>query len=172
MICFQTLYLRSLIPTKKCLKVPQQELWFAFKLCIYVLWYQHFWFIKIHSTSCDLLSNFVFTFFDTNNTTWKKKNKQVVICFQTLYLRSLIPTVKANESTVDRLWFAFKLCIYVLWYQQNMNIELLNLRCDLLSNFVFTFFDTNMILVLSILSTVVICFQTLYLRSLIPTFCF
>ena len=67
----------------------------------------------------------------------------VVICFQTLDLRSLITTK--------------------LFVKENV------VRCDLLSNFRFTFFDNNLLLGTSFLLVVVICFQTLDLRSLITT---
>ena len=170
MICFQTLYLRSLIPTAGKSNKTETKLWFAFKLCIYVLWYQlsiiigrffgscdllsnfvftffdtncrHDW--KTVIVSCDLLSNFVFTFFDTNCLVLYWMKVRVVICFQTLYLRSLIPTHTTKSITYKQLWFAFKLCIYVLWYQQPAVLNPVNVCCDLLSNFVFTFFDTNL----------------------------
>jgi hypothetical protein len=116
-ICFQTLYLRSLIPTNSTDVHKVYKLWFAFKLCIYVLWYQLLLVVGLRAKGCDLLSNFVFTFFDTN------------------FCRGL--------AGLTRLWFAFKLCIYVLWYQQTNEVEYIKTSCDLLSNFVFTFFDTN-----------------------------
>ena len=42
--------------------------------------------------SCDLLSNFRFTFFDNNGIVHQPPRLSVVICFQTLDLRSLITT--------------------------------------------------------------------------------
>ncbi len=44
---------------------------------------------------CDLLSNFRFTFFDNNALAEKGIAAAVVICFQTLDLRSLITTGQA-----------------------------------------------------------------------------
>ena len=117
MICFQTLDLRSLITTgnlRNC--------------CI---------------TRCDLLSNFRFTFFDYNDAIYDIAFKIVVICFQTLDLRSLI--------TTSCTWISLRSC------------------CDLLSNFRFTFFDYNRTIISRLPLKVVICFQTLDLRSLITT---
>ena len=92
---------------------------------------------------CDLLSNFGFTFFDNNNAPFGFKLLNVVICFQTLDLRSLITTTKRAASAA--------------------------ISCDLLSNFGFTFFDNNYRAIPENTTGVVICFQTLDLRSLITT---
>ena len=77
MICFQTLDLRSLITTER-----------------------HS--IEWHS-SCDLLSNFRFTFFDNNSDKVSIGQVTVVICFQTLDLRSLITTPEDMSEWSEEL---------------------------------------------------------------------
>ncbi len=73
--------------------------------------------MNVYDASCDLLSNFRFTFFDNNGRGENNEQQLVVICFQTLDLRSLITTIISYSGNVQ--------------------------GCDLLSNFRFTFFDNN-----------------------------
>ena len=53
--------------------------------------------------SCDLLSNFRFTFFDNNENAQLLRVIAVVICFQTLDLRSLITTLKFRNKVSHKL---------------------------------------------------------------------
>ncbi len=92
---------------------------------------------------CDLLSNFRFTFFDNNNIEAYLEKYIVVICFQTLDLRSLITTYICNPYIL----------VVVICFQT------LDLR-----SLITTVYLTNTPAIL-----VVICFQTLDLRSLITT---
>ena len=66
--------------------------------------------------------------------------KRVVNCFQILYIRSL--------NTIER---------------RNM---FLYVSCELLSDFVYSFFEHNCYNPLTITISVVNCFQILYIRSL------
>ena len=127
--------------------------------------------LNILSKRCDLLSNFVLMIFDNNGCKLTHYCLIVVICFQTLFLWSLITTSLGTITMPSVLWFAFKLCSYDLW-QQLGSCRYINSfhSCDLLSNFVLMIFDNN-----TIRSTnrckhrVVICFQTLFLWSLTTT---
>ncbi len=73
------------------------------------------------------------------------KTKKVVICFQTLDLRSLITTI---INFICKLSFVV-ICFQTLDLRSLITTKIVakdNLvlcRCDLLSNFRFTFFDNN-----------------------------
>ena len=119
------------------------SLWIAFRFCIFVLWtqwYDRFW--KYYN-SCELLSDFVYSFFEHNgrdnrglgesvvncfqilyirslNTIRRlvtQSNDQVVNCFQILYIRSLNTIVRLDRVIRNSLWIAFRFCIFVLWTQ-------------------------------------------------------
>ena len=146
------------------------------------------------TTSCDLLSNFRFTFFDNNSLGLFSNPIRVVICFQTLDLRSLITTVTQRTVTVgscDLLsnfrftffdnnkaeYYGIDLAVVICFQTLDLRslittaggLSQLKSSCDLLSNFRFTFFDNNKHLPIAFKPKVVICFQTLDLRSLITT---
>ena len=89
---------------------------------------------------CELLSDFVYSFFEHNITRILARNRTVVNCFQILYIRSL-NTIFDYRSF--RQW-----C------------------CELLSDFVYSFFEHNHKLADGSVGNVVNCFQILYIRSL------
>ena len=67
--------------------------------------------------SCELLSDFVYSFFEHNDIQQHIRRREVVNCFQILYIRSL------NTILASRL--------------------LKTLCCELLSDFVYSFFEHN-----------------------------
>ncbi len=86
-----------------------------------------------------------------------------MICFQILSLYSITtPLTEAQLATA--LWFAFRfyLCIQS---QLRDSPSMPQMGCDLLSDFIFVF-NHNLLLIASISSTVVICFQILSLYSI------
>ena len=89
---------------------------------------------------CELLSDFVYSFFEHNNVKRLIADDLVVNCFQILYIRSL--------NTI-------------MFYQRNYEVG-----CELLSDFVYSFFEHNMLKKLKVNIGVVNCFQILYIRSL------
>ena len=117
-----------------------QKLWIAFRFCIFVLWTQY-WHVERHwGFCCELLSDFVSSFFEHNYGYYIFVDKSVVNCFQILYLRSLNTMWERLRMEKEKLWIAFRFCIFVLW--------------------------TQFICVFSPRPWVVNCFQILYLRSL------
>ena len=90
--------------------------------------------------SCELLSDFVYSFFEHNSRRLRTLRAQVVNCFQILYIRSLntIDPSKSHEPPC----------------------------CELLSDFVYSFFEHNTAETILAPTTVVNCFQILYIRSL------
>ena len=144
-------------------------LWFAFKLGSSDLWYQLINSLVRNTHRCDLLSNWVLPIFDTNKRGKGYIEFGVVICFQTGFFRSLIPTRYYYFFACQGLWFAFKLGSSDLWYQHVLCVGVWAGRCDLLSNWVLPIFDTNTEAIHHSPLDVVICFQTGFFRSLIPT---
>ena len=92
------------------------------------------------SHSCELLSDFVYSFFEHNDTPNFCKSTLVVNCFQILYIRSLNTML--------------------------LNLKLILLSCELLSDFVYSFFEHNSKFFSLKPFNVVNCFQILYIRSL------
>ena len=90
--------------------------------------------------SCELLSDFVYSFFEHNSSQICHVCGYVVNCFQILYIRSL-NTIK--EVILRGL-----------------------ASCELLSDFVYSFFEHNFRASFEGCTDVVNCFQILYIRSL------
>ena len=98
------------------------------------------------ASSCELLSDFVYSFFEHNLDAGHMLGVIVVNCFQILYIRSL-NTILVNN---------------ILQFTS----------CELLSDFVYSFFEHNRHDEWWFDTEVVNCFQILYIRSLntIPAF--
>ena len=104
--------------------------------------------IKLHHFArCELLSDFVYSFFEHNLRTHSNKLYIVVNCFQILYIRSLNTIDLAGSSPKRELWIAFRFCIFVLWTQLIENNFVNSCCCELLSDFVYSFFEHNRICV-------------------------
>ena len=69
-------------------------------------------------TSCELLSDFVYSFFEHNNKLFRDFQDAVVNCFQILYIRSLNTIFQDARTTMK--------------------------GCELLSDFVYSFFEHNL----------------------------
>ena len=87
-----------------------------------------------------MLSDFVYSFFEHNLHDIPRVDIIVVNCFQILYIRSL--------NTISD------------------NSRIILLRCELLSDFVYSFFEHNVSMSHTSSKFVVNCFQILYIRSL------
>ena len=138
--CFQILYIRSLNTISNLSAKKSNSLWIAFRFCIFVLWTQFNLNKTVTTTRCELLSDFVYSFFEHNGFGIVSPATGVVNCFQILYIRSLNTIPVTWWSAPARLWIAFRFCIFVLWTQLNMT-------------------KINP-------CSVVNCFQILYIRSL------
>ena len=116
--------------------------------------------------SCELLSDFVYSFFEHNLDSHKGFTPEVVNCFQILYIRSLntIPDFRGEVAVM--LWIAFRFCIFVLWTQWCRRAGRDLFSCELLSDFVYSFFEHNDVDEPEGICLVVNCFQILYIRSL------
>ena len=166
MNCFQILYLRSLNTILQAWCAVGGLLWIAFRFCIFVLWTQSNRPFVNHLEGCELLSDFVSSFFEHNNPRAYSTRTLVVNCFQILYLRSLNTITQEPTLLVRLLWIAFRFCIFVLWTQSPTADVSLYSGCELLSDFVSSFFEHNIRLDSPLIAVVVNCFQILYLRSL------
>ena len=141
-------------------------LWIAFRFCIFVLWTQSGNPGSGKTTGCELLSDFVYSFFEHNWPRRRMSRRTVVNCFQILYIRSLNTIHHGRSDQHRQLWIAFRFCIFVLWTQslkkQGYDLD----SCELLSDFVYSFFEHNVKKASFLSSGVVNCFQILYIRSL------
>ena len=117
MNCFQILYIRSLNTMNRKSGQEQRMLWIAFRFCIFVLW--------------------------TQFTVPSKKATRVVNCFQILYIRSLNTIIYIPVHQIRPLWIAFRFCIFVLWTQLIVTLAEVFSGCELLSDFVYSFFEHN-----------------------------
>ena len=115
--CFQILYIRSLNTITTLVHYDDSQLWIAFRFCIFVLWTQSPPTEAWRWRCCELLSDFVYSFFEHNNTSFKYSCFKVVNCFQILYIRSLNTISASTSNCAYSLWIAFRFCIFVLWTQ-------------------------------------------------------
>ena len=164
--CFQILYIRSLNTIPAGDNPQGQGLWIAFRFCIFVLWTQYLRENWSSLNSCELLSDFVYSFFEHNNGKRDAVVKLVVNCFQILYIRSLNTMPSEMAPTFGLLWIAFRFCIFVLWTQSRPAMCAARSSCELLSDFVYSFFEHNRPCLMVGDFNVVNCFQILYIRSL------
>ena len=189
--CFQILYIRSLNTISEPQVWLSCQLWIAFRFCIFVLWTQSiithyllvivvncFQILYIRSlntigagvcqgvSGCELLSDFVYSFFEHNVHRITPTLEGVVNCFQILYIRSLNTMIFTGEASSGRLWIAFRFCIFVLWTQWLPPPPQRRVSCELLSDFVYSFFEHNYTRPDLMPIPVVNCFQILYIRSL------
>ena len=153
-------------------------MWIAFRFCIFVLWTQYCISWAAERDSCELLSDFVSSFFEHNRRRLHKFLSPVVNCFQILYLRSLNTISGCLGYFANLLWIAFRFCIFVLWTQWHNILAVYRRSCELLSDFVSSFFEHNRVCLYWFHYCVVNCFQILYLRSLntiigrlVPLYC-
>ena len=117
MNCFQILYIRSLNTIKHTKRHEKSLLWIAFRFCIFVLWTQLSLGSPRVGIGCELLSDFVYSFFEHN--------------------------IGKERQRITQLWIAFRFCIFVLWTQLMSIKSLINNSCELLSDFVYSFFEHN-----------------------------
>ena len=118
-------------------------MWIAFRFCIFVLWTQYISNLLNIFLSCELLSDFVYSFFEHNRNNKGPPQVLVVNCFQILYIRSLNTIEKIVSTDQSGLWIAFRFCIFVLWTQCPRLRLVKRDRCELLSDFVYSFFEHN-----------------------------
>ena len=164
--CFQILYIRSLNTMTGRWWRETSRLWIAFRFCIFVLWTQsRLWWPPLKKC-CELLSDFVYSFFEHNNVINTLASVNVVNCFQILYIRSLNTILRYWKKISAQLWIAFRFCIFVLWTQWQPSYNHKITSCELLSDFVYSFFEHNTRDDLIEMALVVNCFQILYIRSL------
>ena len=140
---------------------------------------------------CELLSDFVYSFFEHNLGLNFSVNSSVVNCFQIFYIRSLntmLPRRQTQRHGCELLsdfvysFFEHNLspkdcrrllvvnCFQIL-YIRSLNtipneIRFIRNSCELLSDFVYSFFEHNCLSRLQVGTPVVNCFQILYIRSL------
>ena len=214
--CFQILYIRSLNTmynqkhghTLGCellsdfvysffehniwpINESKSPLWIAFRFCIFVLWTQFGIITIVSADRCELLSDFVYSFFEHNPGTVRHTSRLVVNCFQILYIRSLntitlrqchpanrcellsdfVYSFFEHNWTSDSKSCGFVVNCFQILYIRSLNTILpspllIKWSCELLSDFVYSFFEHNIRGYNVITTGVVNCFQILYIRSL------
>ena len=118
-------------------------MWIAFRFCIFVLWTQSVKRRLPCFMGCELLSDFVYSFFEHNKDRGSQGLHRVVNCFQILYIRSLNTITIIDFLIRPGLWIAFRFCIFVLWTQFKPYYGFESNGCELLSDFVYSFFEHN-----------------------------
>ena len=142
-ICFQIVSLTYWKTTIKTFIVPNQRLWFAFKLYLWRIEKQHRICIAFAFASCDLLSNCIFDVLKNNVASNWCGGYYVVICFQIVSLTYWKTTSIDDRMGCQWLWFAFKLYLWRIEKQLNYAVMRLTLCCDLLSNCIFDVLKNN-----------------------------
>ena len=86
---------------------------------------------------CDLLSKCIFDLLIFNTKSPLKTELQVVICFQNVSLIYWYSTRVQKTTSLETLWFAFKMYLWFIDIQQSIRQCTYKLRCDLLSKCIF-----------------------------------
>jgi len=144
--CFQNLYLWLSETAKVFLTNLVALLWIAFKICIFDFQKQRRGGRYDGTTCCELLSKFVSLTFRNSNYYRKYPRRIVVNCFQNLYLW-LSETAKVyHMNFLNKLWIAFKICIFDFQKQQMGLGYTERNSCELLSKFVSLTFRNSLYL--------------------------
>ena len=138
-------------------------LWIAFRFCIFDLEPQPSPPIMTSTRRCELLSDFVSLTLSHNYRYFRYHRETVVNCFQILYLWPWATTEVQSCSSGSLLWIAFRFCIFDLEPQPLLACRIVRGGCELLSDFVSLTLSHNIELAGMLCSSVVNCFQILYL---------
>ena len=134
-ICFQIFYLCPTATTSYRSLSMLIQLWFAFRFFIFVQRQQRWRYYYIEAFCCDLLSDFLSLSNGNNKALRFLSSQLVVICFQIFYLCPTATTVDTLTSKQELLWFAFRFFIFVQRQQRFIGFNVIDLSCDLLSDF-------------------------------------
>ncbi len=167
--CFQIVFLLGSLTTNGIIENVNYRLWIAFKLYFYWVLWQHFAKHGKQFSSCELLSNCIFTGFFDNRSAYGCHYSAVVNCFQIVFLLGSLTTSGSSRASNVLLWIAFKLYFYwVLWQQHNLPVVQRGC-CELLSNCIFTGFFDNRNRGQRNNCRVVNCFQIVFLLGSLTT---
>ena len=142
--CFQNLCIFASETTRAPIRPEGLELWIAFKICVYLHQKQHTKkiliratvvncfqnlcifasettnpFLALHSSCCELLSKFVYICIRNNIFLIIVIVWPVVNCFQNLCIFASETTVLKYLLSLQWLWIAFKICVYLHQKQQS-----------------------------------------------------
>ena len=145
------------------LSILETQLWFAFKM--------YLWFIDIQPPvcwmfikfSCDLLSKCIFDLLIFNFYHIRSMLLYVVICFQNVSLIYWYSTLSTCGRRFVELWFAFKMYLWFIDIQPNLENCAALYGCDLLSKCIFDLLIFNVPDAFWQGWIVVICFQNVSL---------
>ena len=84
-----------------------------------------------------------------------------MICFQSIIFDILKTTLATGRTPKFRLWFAFNLLSLTYWKQRKVSWLRSLPGCDLLSIYYLWHTENNVLALIDIPSTVVICFQSI-----------
>ena len=111
--CFRNLYIFAAETTDDKIGYNCISLWIAFEICIYLQLKQLPDLYSVGSTSCELLSKFVYICSWNNRIGYLKNRHHVVNCFRNLYIFAAETTSNPNFMRCSKLWIAFEICIYL-----------------------------------------------------------
>ena len=112
-------------------------LWFAFRLYLWLIDSQQPLFILNSKRRCDLLSDCIFDLLIHSRKVDKGDTPQVVICFQIVSLTYWFTALLLSNNFPSRLWFAFRLYLWLIDSQRFIDCITANDGCDLLSDCIF-----------------------------------
>ena len=168
--CFQIVFLSGSLTTSKSRKIMWKMLWIAFKLYFYQVHWQRVLNYIAFVTGCELLSNCIFIRFIDNTLPVPKSVTLVVNCFQIVFLSGSLTTLSRKLKQYLQLWIAFKLYFYQVHWQPCFRKSCHRPRCELLSNCIFIRFIDNSARGVRYYTTVVNCFQIVFLSGSLTTF--
>ena len=118
---------------------------------------------------CELLSKILSLTIEHNIHLHQILDGWVVNCFQKSYLWLLNTTAPGFKNFIIQLWIAFKNLIFDYWTQLLHCARISHLSCELLSKILSLTIEHNLTCWMSIVQTVVNCFQKSYLWLLNTT---
>ena len=138
-------------------------LWIADKFCIFAYLKQLFQKPSNRTTRCELLTNFVSLHIWNNQFHNRHVHLGVVNCWQILYLCISETITLFMRISNTQLWIADKFCIFAYLKQWTERFYLVQVRCELLTNFVSLHIWNNSRTERTNSTRVVNCWQILYL---------
>ena len=134
-------------------------MWFAFRLYLWLIDSQQLDDYKKLLNSCDLLSDCIFDLLIHSKQADYQIDKLVVICFQIVSLTYWFTAPFVKVVMMHKLWFAFRLYLWLIDSQLVAVSSDLSVCCDLLSDCIFDLLIHSVNVKKGKGKRVVICFQ-------------
>ena len=147
------------------------QLWFAFRLYLWLIDSQQRNWYKTCRTSCDLLSDCIFDLLIHSICRSTLPRLAVVICFQIVSLTYWFTAISHYCLSGSALWFAFRLYLWLIDSQRYQMLQTETDSCDLLSDCIFDLLIHSQQSILTHAHLVVICFQIVSLTYWFTAYC-